>query len=130
MPDPGPLSLELAVTVEILASYRAGQNAAQLRVWLPSDVRLSYILDSVQREAPDTTVYVCMNLQADRKLPDWIELNASAATKIRNAGRPLLVLGSAEQWGEGGQPEGGLQFSQGLPDKAAVAAQWLRSARD
>ena len=130
MPDPGPLSLELAVTVEILASYRAGQNAAQLRVWLPSDVRLSYILDSVQREAPDTTVYVCMNLRTERKLPDWVELNASAATKIRNAGRPLLVLGSAEQWGEGGQPEGGLQFGQGLPDKAAVAAQWLRSARD
>lgn len=131
MPGPGPLSLELAVTAEILASYRAGQNAAQLRVWLPSDVRLSYILDSVQREAPDMTVYVCMNLRTDRELPDWIEeLNASAATKIRNARRPLLVLGSAEQSGEGGQPEGGLQFGQGLPDKAAVAAQWLRSARD
>ena len=130
LPGPGPLSLEVAVTAEILSAYQTRQNAAQLRVWLPSDVRLSHILNGVHAEAPDTTVYVCMNLRTDRELPEWIELNASAATKIRNAGRPLLVFGSAEQWGEGGQPEGGLQFGQGLPDKAAVAAQWLKSVRD
>ncbi len=130
MDRPGPLSLEAAVLSEILDSYQAGQNAAQLRVWLPSDVRLSHILDVFHAVTPDTTVYVCMNLRTGRELPEWIELNASAATKVRNAGRALLVFGSAELWGEGGQPEGGLQFSQGLPDKSAVAAQWIKSVRD
>jgi hypothetical protein len=71
-----------------------------------------------------------MNLRANRELPDWVEQNASIATSIRNQGLPLLVLGSAEYGGAEGQPEGGLQFSSGLPNKASVAEQWLRSARD